>query len=135
MTERPTPEPATILLVEDADSVRVLVREILREAGYAVIEARGGEEALQAASARKGPIDLLLADMYMPGGMDGRELAIRLREERRELKVIYMSGHEAGSRALKTVVEGGGDSFLQKPFVPEVLERKVRDVLGKPPAR
>jgi two-component system cell cycle sensor histidine kinase/response regulator CckA len=121
----------TLLLVEDEEAVRTLVRNVLRKKGYRVLEASQGEEALEFSELYRGRIDLLVTDVVMPQ-MNGRELARRLVKSRPEIKVLYISGY-----ADNTVwSEGGLDSsgaFLQKPFSPEALARKVREVLGGPP--
>jgi CheY-like chemotaxis protein len=121
----------TVLLVEDEDSVRQLVRETLQVRGYHVIEAENGEAGLRAASDHTGRIDLVITDVVMPG-MNGRELAKRLAAERPHVKVLYLSGYTEEA----IIHEGGmeaGTAFLQKPFTLQVLSRKVREVLrGEP---
>jgi two-component system, cell cycle sensor histidine kinase and response regulator CckA len=117
----------TILLVEDEDLVRRAASDILRRKGYSVIEARSGAEALKICELRSEPIHLLLTDVVMPG-MSGRELAERLIGRREGLRVLYMSGYTDD-----TVIHHGifaeGTAFLQKPFTPDGLARKVREVL------
>jgi PAS domain S-box-containing protein len=117
----------TILLVEDEAMVRTLVRTILQTHGYAVLEARNAEQALRVSGEYRGPIHLLLTDVLMPG-MGGRDLAERLTAGRSGLKVLYMSGHTE-SDAIRRGIVGGEMAFLQKPFRPQVLARKVREVL------
>jgi nitrogen-specific signal transduction histidine kinase/CheY-like chemotaxis protein len=121
----------TLLLVEDEEAVRGLVRNILRERGYTVLEASRGAEALELSELYAGRIDLLVTDVVMPQ-MSGRELARRLANSRPQIKVLYISGY--ADRAVWC--EGGLDSggaFLQKPFSPEALVGKVREVLGGSP--
>ncbi|HEV8605882.1 MAG TPA: response regulator [Tepidisphaeraceae bacterium] len=117
----------TILLVEDQDMVRSLVRRILASEGYSVIEACNGQEALELSGRSEGNIDLLLTDVVMPQ-MSGRELADRFRHDRPETKVIYVSGFTR-DEFLKQDAENASAHFLQKPFTPDLLIRKVREVL------
>ena len=124
-------EPAhgreTILLVEDEPSVRGLVHETLRLHGYTVLEARHGIEALLTGARHVGPIHLLLTDVVMPQ-MSGPEVAEKLLTVRPGIKVLYMSGYPD-----HPVFDQGGvsreTSFLAKPFSPNVLARKVREIL------
>jgi len=116
----------TILLVEDEDDVRQLLREVLDSFGYTVLEARNGLEALALADEHPG-LDLLLTDVVMPL-MSGRDLANRLVQRRGELKILYMSGYTDDTIIQHGVLEPG-TAFLQKPFSPSILARKVREVL------
>jgi CheY-like chemotaxis protein len=120
----------TLLLVEDDDSVRELVRNVLRENGYRVLEASRGEEALELSELYAGRIDLLVTDVVMPQ-MNGRELARRLVSLRPQVKVLYISGYADNAVWYPGGLDAGG-AFLQKPFTPETLTRKVREVLGGP---
>jgi len=117
----------TVLLVEDAAVVRSLVRELLEERGYRVLEARDPQEALTIAGNHEGKIELLLTDFVMPR-MSGQELARRLRLRRKDIRVIYMSGY---SGAALHAVESDGN-FLEKPFKPDELASFVRNVLDEP---
>ena len=117
----------TILLVEDETSLRRVVRLILEQASYQVIDAPSGEEALQRCAAHAGSVDLVLSDVVMPG-MDGPELVRRLSLERPGLRVLYMSGY-ADDRLLGHNVVECELEFLAKPFTPEALTAKVRAVL------
>jgi CheY-like chemotaxis protein len=123
----------TLLLVEDEDAVRALVRNVLREKGYRILEASRGEEALELAEQYGEPIDLLLTDVVMPQ-MNGRELARRLANLLPQIKVLYISGYADNALWYQGGLDSGG-AFLQKPFSPEALARKVREVLGGPPHR
>jgi CheY-like chemotaxis protein len=121
----------TILLVEDEDAVRALVRNVLREKGYRVLEASRGEEALELSELYSGQIDLLVTDVVMPK-MSGRELARRLVNLRPHIKVLYISGYADDVVWYQGGLDSGG-AFLQKPFSPEALAGKVREVLSGPP--
>jgi two-component system, cell cycle sensor histidine kinase and response regulator CckA len=123
-------EAETVLLVEDDDVIRGLVREILRAIGYTVLEARHGGEALLLSEQHKGPIHLMVSDMEMPL-ITGRDLAKRLAPLRPEMRVLYMSGSAADTLFRNGVLEVGSE-FLQKPFRVEALEGKVRDLLDLP---
>ena len=118
----------TVLLVEDEDAVRNIVRLALTMQGFTVLQASGGEEAIQLATAHKGPIHLLVTDVVMPE-MSGRRLAEVVRRHRPEIPVLFMSGYTE-----EAVVNHGVDSsdaFIQKPFTPQALARKVRAVLSE----
>jgi two-component system, cell cycle sensor histidine kinase and response regulator CckA len=117
----------TILLVEDQEMVRALARRILAGLGYRVIETRDAGEALHAARELGEAIDLLLTDVVMPR-MGGRELASILLEGRPDLKVLFMSGYTDDAVMHHGALKAG-QGFLQKPFNPSSLSRKVRDVL------
>jgi PAS domain S-box-containing protein len=127
-------EPArgseTVLLVEDEDSVRQLVQELLESVGYEVLTAARPAEALRLAADYAGPLHLLVTDVVMPQ-MDGPELAQRLRGLRPDVRVLYLSGYSPGIVADRGVLENGG-TFLQKPFSAEALETKVRETLDAP---
>ena len=118
----------TVLLVEDEESVRHLVRETLSAKGYQVLEAEDGPSGLAISASHPGPIHLVITDVMMPG-MDGREMVKRMSVKRPETKVLYLSGYSEDS----VVSEGApqaGIAFLQKPFTLQNLSRKVREVLG-----
>jgi PAS domain S-box-containing protein len=117
----------TILLVEDEDVVRGLARQILEQAGYNVLDASGGEEAIRLCRERRGPIDLLLTDVVMPE-TSGREIARRLTKLRPATRVLYMSGYTDDAIVHHGVLDSDVE-FIQKPFTPVALARKVREVL------
>ncbi len=122
----------TILVVEDEERVRELVRRALLEAGYTVLTACQGVEALQTFQEYNALIHLLLTDVVMPGGMSGPELAADLSKLNPKMKVLFMSGHTKAP----IVHYGLGErrvAFLPKPFTPGVLVRQVRKVLDIPP--
>jgi PAS domain S-box-containing protein len=120
----------TVLLVEDEDGVRALVRQVLHKHGYNVLEARHGGEALLHCERHKGDIELLLTDVVLEQ-MGGPELAKRLTAIRPEMKVLYISGYTDDA-----VIHHGvstGTAFLQKPFTTDALAKKVREVLDRVP--
>jgi PAS domain S-box-containing protein len=117
----------TILLVEDNQALRALARRILVSAGYTVLVAGYGQEALLALKRHKTPVHLLLTDVVMPG-MDGNELARRCREIRPGLKVLYASGYTDDALLRHGVLEQE-ISFVSKPFTVAELTRRVREVL------
>jgi signal transduction histidine kinase/ActR/RegA family two-component response regulator len=117
----------TLLLVEDEEGVRDLIREWLAGHGYEVLTAGNGVEALEVIAGFDGQIDLLLADVVMPQ-MGGPALAKRLTTLRPETRVIYLSGYADEALGDRQVLENGA-AFLQKPFALESLVRKVREVL------
>jgi CheY-like chemotaxis protein len=119
----------TILLAEDSAGVRAVAREVLQRNGYAVIQASDGRAALELAATHSGTIHLLVTDVIMPE-MSGRQLADRLRDERPELQVLFVSGYTDDAIIRHGILEPG-IAFLQKPFTPEALARKVRAVLDE----
>jgi PAS domain S-box-containing protein len=132
-TEAVAGEGATVLLVDDERAVRALTRRVLQRAGYRVLEAGSGEEALRAAAGFPGRIDLLLTDAVMPG-LNGRELAGRLLAEGRVVHVLYMSGY-AGSVMIQQGILAADAAVLQKPFAVRDLLEKVAQRLGVKGAR
>jgi CheY-like chemotaxis protein len=123
----------TVLLAEDAGPLRAVARQILKRHGYTVLEAPDGRSALDEAAGHDGPIHLLITDVIMPE-MSGRQLAERLKERRPELKVLFVSGYTDDAIIRHGTLEPG-IAFLQKPFSPESLARKVRGVLDSPRSR
>ncbi len=123
-------EPAhgseTILVVEDQDGLRTLVCEILRRNGYTVLPAENGRAALLLAARHTGQIDLMITDLVMPK-MGGREVAQELPVSHPETKVLYMSGYVDDINELLA----RGHAFIDKPFTPEALLQKVRQVLDR----
>ena len=118
----------TILLAEDASGVRAVSHEILKRLGYTVLVANDGQSALDLSATRSDRIHLLITDVIMPE-MSGRQLADRLVEQRPELKVLFVSGYTDDAIVRHGMLEPG-IAFLQKPFTPQTLARKVREVLG-----
>jgi PAS domain S-box-containing protein len=120
----------TILLVEDEEAVRVLARKTLQSFGYRVLEAINGEEALRVVAKGRDKIHLLLTDVVMPG-MSGREVAERLSPLFPGLKILYMTGYADTAIVHHGILEPG-TALLLKPFKPDGLAQKVREVLDKP---
>jgi signal transduction histidine kinase/ActR/RegA family two-component response regulator len=116
-----------ILVVEDDDAVRRMTREFLQLRGYTVLEARGATDAIQFVERHQETIDLVLTDVVMPG-MKGRELVDRLGKLRPGLKVLYMSAYTEDD-AVNIGILNPGTAFIEKPFGPDDLANKVRDVL------
>jgi two-component system cell cycle sensor histidine kinase/response regulator CckA len=132
-TAAPAPAPSrparkTVLVVEDDDPVRALLREVLRRQGYAVLEACDGNAALELAESNKLPIDLLVSDCLLPS-LSGAELGRALRSRFPDLRVLYVSGYPSVEAAGGDPTDPG-DSFLQKPFNPNALAAVARRLLG-----
>ena len=119
----------TILLVEDENAVRSIVRVVLQQAGYTVLDASRGTDALRIAAQHSGAIDLLIADVVMPG-LGGRAVMEQLAPLRPQMKVLYLSGYTDDAIVRHRVLEAGV-SFLQKPFTMAALTHKVRQVLDR----
>jgi two-component system, cell cycle sensor histidine kinase and response regulator CckA len=117
----------TVLLADDDEQIRYLVRTVLERDGYRVLVAEDGKRAIEVAGAHQGPIHLLLSDVIMPGE-DGTSLARQLQAVRPDLRVMLMSAYDAGFLVLDT-----GWGFIHKPFLPGALVRKVREFLKPPP--
>jgi two-component system cell cycle sensor histidine kinase/response regulator CckA len=119
----------TVLLVEDDEKVREVIALALKDAGYTVLEARSGEDALLLAE-RGEPIELVITDLVMPG-MSGREMADRWRARHPETRTLFMSGYTDATFQQQAGLPAGV-AFIQKPFAPSALARKVREVLRRP---
>jgi CheY-like chemotaxis protein len=120
----------TILLVEDEDALRALARRVLESRGYEVLEAGSGAQALEIFEKRGSDIKLLLTDVIMPK-MGGRELAQKIVAQQPKIKVLFMSGYTDDAIVRHGMLESG-TAFVQKPFAPEALAFKVREVLDRP---
>ena len=131
--ESPQPLSATpknkevILLVEDNDEVRAVIHEMLRICGFSVLASSSGGEALKLCESHHGDIDLLITDMVMPR-MTGPELAERIKQARPRIKMIFMSGYTEHAIETSGVLEQNMH-FIQKPFTPGAVARKIREVL------
>jgi len=114
-------------LVEDEPAVRTLIRNTLRLFGYTVLEARHGFEAQLIGSQYPNRIHLLVTDVVMPQ-MSGKELADDLMQTHPNVKVLFMSGYSENAMVEQGILNSG-HTFIQKPFTPEVLARKIRETL------
>jgi len=119
----------TVLIVEDDTSIRKLAQKSLQPHGYRVLVAENGEDALKISKEHEGTIDLIITDVVMPK-MGGKETADRLQALHPQMKVIYMSGY-TDNAIVRHGVLASGLNFLEKPFSPRALARKVREVLDK----
>ena len=123
----------TVLVVEDEEAVRLIVRRVLRDQGYTILEARDGNEALRICAHKGDSIDLVLSDVIMPG-MGGRELSRALAVSRPALPILFMSGYNDDGE----LAGAGGDlapGVLAKPFTSETLARQVREALDRRPSK
>jgi DNA-binding NtrC family response regulator len=123
----------TILLVEDQREVRDVVRQTLQRHGYKVLEAVDGDAALALLQAGAGPIHLVLTDVVMPH-MSGRELVDKITRHDPSVRVLYTSGYTDAAIVRHGVLDPS-IAFIQKPFTPEQLLGRVRDVLSRPDPR
>jgi len=124
--------PGPVLLVEDEAAVRALVRKILRRCGFVVLEAASGPEALALVERHRGnPIDLVVSDVVMPG-MSGPDMMAALRAAGLAVPVLYISGYSP-QEIEWAIASAPGVAFLQKPFTPEALIDKLRELIGGPP--
>jgi CheY-like chemotaxis protein len=116
-----------VLVVEDEEGVRELVRELLQEAGYTVLAAGRGDEAIEVGRSRGSEIDLLITDMIMPE-MSGRRVADELRSGRPGMRVLYMSGYTGDAMVHRGLLDPNA-SFIVKPFASRDLMTMVREIL------
>ncbi len=119
----------TILIVEDDPFIRSLASRILSDRGYSILEAHDAVDASTVSRKHQGPIHLLLTDVVLPGA-SGKQLARSLAEARPEMRVLYTSGYTDDAIIRHGILEAG-IAFLQKPFTPELLRRRVREALAK----
>jgi CheY-like chemotaxis protein len=119
----------TVLVVEDEAAVREFTAKVLRQLGYQVLTASGGDEAIRVSDAHSAGIAALITDVIMPG-MSGRQVADELKRRRTGIKVLFVSGYTEDMIADHGMLEAGVD-FLAKPFHLEDLARKLREVLDR----
>ena len=112
----------------DDDAVRAFTARVLQLCGYAVLEASRGGDGLRLAAAHRTPIHLLITDVVMPG-IPGRMVAEQIGESHPETKVLYVSGHTSHN-VVRTGVLHDAVHFIQKPFAPGAIARKVREILS-----
>ena len=117
--------------MEDEEAARKLLGSILRMVDYTVLEARSGSEALMIGEQHKDPIDLMVTDVVLPQ-MNGPEVARKLAPLFPGMKVLYMSGYTENTTVDQGMLEEGA-AFLEKPFTPEAMVRKVRELLDASP--
>ncbi|MEP7150144.1 MAG: response regulator [Nitrospira sp.] len=129
-SSKPQSGTETILLVEDQQAVRQLLTQVLTEYGYKLLEASNGQEALRLVAATREPIHIVVTDVVMPQ-MTGPALVERLRRQWPTLRVLFMSGYAEGT-VLPTFLAEPGTGFIQKPFLPVELAKKLRDLLDPP---
>ncbi len=125
--DKPTAGTETILVVEDDPNVRVLVRNVLEDFGYSIVEASNADEAIEYAINRQGQIDLLLTDVIMPN-MNGKELSEKLSTKYPAIKTLYMSGYPGDTIGQHGILKEG-TPFIEKPFSVDDLALKIRFVL------
>jgi CheY-like chemotaxis protein len=119
----------TVLLVEDELAVRTLARRVLESRGFHGLDAGTGEAAVRIAEEHEGPIHLVLCDVVLPD-MNGREIGERILGLRAETRPLFMSGYTDDDAKLQGVIDARAP-FLEKPFTPDSLTRKVREVLDE----
>jgi len=123
----------SILLIEDEGPVREFVYKVLSRRGYTVHAVANPFKALEYAQAHRAPIDLLFSDVMLPN-MSGRAVVTQIGEWHPESKVLFMSGYTDQAIVHDGGILDSGTAFLQKPFTADAVLRKIRDVLGPPPA-
>ena len=118
-----------VLVVEDENSVRYIMARTLRECGYTVLEAAGGPQALEILQEQSAPVNLIIADVVMPQ-MSGRELAERVLERWPDVPTLFTSGY-TGLFVVQRGLLDEGQEFIQKPIAPDMLAKRVREMLDK----
>jgi len=129
LREHETSNSETVLLVEDEDLVRRSIHDILTGSGYRVLQASNADEAVSAADAFGGHIDVMLTDLVLPG-KGGLDLAQNIQYRRPDMRVLYMSGYNDDARVRR--IAESAEPFCRKPFTPAALSRKLREVLSAP---
>ena len=118
-----------VLVVEDENSVRYIMARTLRECGYTVLEAAGGPQALEILQEQSAPVNLIIADLVMPE-ISGRELAERMLERWPDVPILFTSGY-TGLFVVQRGLLDEGQEFIQKPIAPDMLAKRVREMLDK----
>jgi two-component system, cell cycle sensor histidine kinase and response regulator CckA len=127
--ENPTLDREVVVLLAEHDpDIRVMLERLLKQGGYDLLVVEDGQQALQKSEEHKGRIDILVADIQMPG-MTGADLAGEIRRTRQDLRIILLSPSVQGLLVLDSTWH-----FLQKPFLPKALLERIVDVIKKPPA-
>jgi CheY-like chemotaxis protein len=127
MEQQPVVDKTVILLAEDEPMIRNTIREVLADSGYFVLDAADGQQAVELSRRYQGKVDLLLTDVKMPN-LDGVTAAKTIAAERPGIRVLLISGYGDEIRQLIAA-----QAFLDKPFVPDQLREKIREVLAAPP--
>jgi CheY-like chemotaxis protein len=127
--ENPTLDREVVVLLAEHDpDIRVMLERLLKQGGYDLLVVEDGQQALQKSEEHKGRIDILVADIQMPG-MTGADLATEIRRTRQDLRIVLLSPSVQGLLVLDSTWH-----FLQKPFLPKALLERIVDVIKKPPA-
>jgi CheY-like chemotaxis protein len=127
--ESPRRGDETVLVVEDEEPVRELLRKVLSRQGYTVLEARHGRDALRLLERHRGSLDLMVTDVVMPE-MGGAELVENVRQLRPDLRTLFISGY-TNDEVVRRGADAGEAAFIQKPFTSDELLRAVRELLDK----
>ncbi|HLN00060.1 MAG TPA: response regulator [Bryobacteraceae bacterium] len=127
--ENPTLDREVVVLLAEHDpDIRIMLEKLLKQGGYDLLVVEDGQQALQKSEEHKGRIDILVADIQMPG-MTGADLAKEMRRTRQDLRIVLLSPTLQGLLVLDSTWH-----FLQKPFLPKALLERIVDVIKKPPA-
>jgi two-component system, cell cycle sensor histidine kinase and response regulator CckA len=127
--ENPTLDREIVVLLAEHDpDIRVMLEKLLKQGGYDLLVVEDGQQALQKSEEHKGRIDILVADIQMPG-MTGADLAAEMRRTRQDLRIMLLSPAVQGLLVLDSTWH-----FLQKPFLPKALLERIVEVIKKPPA-
>ena len=122
-------DASTILLVDDEEALRVAARRMLQRAGFTVIQASDGADALRVLAEHTGPVHVLVTDVVMPN-MSGPDLVDRMLPSRPGIRVLFLSGYSPEMIRGRGLPEGS--AFLQKPFDAVALVRKIRALIVQP---
>ncbi|MCB0167613.1 MAG: response regulator, partial [Anaerolineae bacterium] len=119
----------TILVVEDEETILDLIEVVLKQSGYDLITARDGQDAINKVQGLEGPIHLLLTDVVMPN-LSGKDLSVEIRKRHPETKICFMSGYTDNAIVHHDILDEN-TNFIQKPFLPSFLLKKVREILDR----